>query len=59
MQQAIHMENGKQLMELQYGQLLVKAETHYITCDPLAYFEPKKALKAREAFFFGMLLLLL
>ena len=41
----------KQLMELQYGQLLVKAETHYITCDPLAYFEPKKALKAREAFF--------
>ena len=41
----------KQLMELQYGQLLVKAETHYITCDPLAYFEPNKALRAREAFF--------
>ena len=29
----------------------MKAETHYITCDPLAYFEPEKALKPREAFF--------
>ncbi|MBQ8992970.1 MAG: hypothetical protein IJ085_02385 [Turicibacter sp.] len=41
----------KQLLELQYGKLLVKAETHYITCDPLAYFEPEKALKAGESFF--------
>ncbi|MBQ1770039.1 MAG: hypothetical protein IIZ99_04955 [Turicibacter sp.] len=41
----------KQLEKLQFGQLLVKAETHYITCDPLAYFEPEKALQPREAFF--------
>ena len=37
----------KRLLELQYGKLLVKAETHYITCDPLAIFEPEKALKGR------------
>lgn len=37
----------KQLLELQFGQLYVKAETHYITCDPLAMFEPEKALKGK------------
>lgn len=41
----------KQLFDLQYGQLLIKAETHYITCDPLYFFNPKNALKRRQAAF--------
>lgn len=42
----------KQLLDLQYGQLLVKAETHYITCDPLYFFNKTLALKPRQAAFY-------
>lgn len=42
----------KQLLDLQYGQLLVKGETHYITCDPMYFFNKDLALKSRQAAYY-------